>query len=432
MRKQALIRVKMGKKANKRIRENEGVSNIIGTLLIFAILVGLHAAAQTSLVPVWNKKVEYDHLDVVYNDMMLLKSDIKDAGLLGSPKSSEIHLGVRYPERMMFTNPSEGAVGTLTVESGVKIVVEYAINVSEELILIPPLTYNSSRIIYEPQGAINSPKFVYEHGILIRDFGTSNVTTEDQSLIDVEKNDIYIPVVNVSWNSRSKSSMGLESLVIYPYTISSTRTRLEYVNITMDTEYPEIWKKLFNNSDTGTDVNTTCINASVSLEDKKIIINHTAPMELNFPAGATPEVINAGIITVIATKPNHPFITNITIKSVNTTYSNITATVKNATAPFDIHADLVDLTEDSSKYDVPPDYSFNESYYPINAASWNLSNNVTVRWVDIDHSTVNYGPGATQKSVAVVGFRVCNSETGMEYYTLKTFMRQDKNSWDGK
>jgi hypothetical protein len=422
MRKQALIRVKMGKKANKRIREKEGVSNIIGTLLIFAILVGLHAAAQTSLVPVWNKKVEYDHLDVVYNDMMLLKSDIKDAGLLGSPKSSEIHLGVRYPERMMFTNPGEGAVGTLTVESGVKIVVEYAFNISGELILIPPLTYNSSRIVYEPQGAINSPKFVYEHGIIIRDFGTSNVTTEEQSLIDVEKNDIYIPVVNVSWNSRSKSSMGMESLVIYPYTITPTRTRLEYVNITMDTEYPEIWKRLFNNPDTDTDVNTTCINASVSGD--KIIINHTAPMELNFPAGATAEVINAGVITVIATKQNHPFIMDMTIESVNTTYSNITATVKNATAPFDIHADLTDLTYNPAQYDVPPDYSFNESY-PINAASWNLPNNVTVRWIDINHSAVTY----KKNDPAVVGFRVCNSENEMEYYTLKTFIRGGGTFW---
>ena len=411
----------MGKKANKRIRENEGVSNIIGTLLIFAILVGLHAAAQTSLVPVWNKKVEYDHLDVVYGDMMSLKSDIKDVGLLGSPKSSEIHLGVRYPERMMFTNPGEGAVGTLTIESGGEIVVEYGINISEKLILFTA-TYNSSRITYEPQGAINSPKFVYEHGILIRDFGTSNVTTDEQSLIDVEENDIYIPVVNVSWNSSAKSSLDVESLAIYPYTVLSRRTRLEYVNITMDTEYPEIWKKLFNNPDTDTDVNTTCINASVS--GNKIIINHTAPSELNFPAGATAGAINAGIITVIATKPNHPFIMNMTIKSVNTTYSNITATVKNATAPFDIHADLTDLTDNPAQYDVPPDYSFNDSYR-IDAASWDLPNNVTVRWIDIDHSAVTYKNG----DPAVVGFRVCNSENEMEYYTLKTFIRGGGTFW---
>ena len=40
-----------------------------------------------------------------------------------------------------------------------------------------------------------------------------------------------------------------------------------------------------------------------------------------------------------------------------------------------------------------------------------IFNNVTVRWIGIDHSAAEY----KRNDPTVVGFRVCNSETGMEY-----------------
>ncbi len=73
------------------IDDKRGVSPIIGSLLIFAILVGMIGVMQSTMVPIWNKGVEYDHLDVIYSDMMSLKSDIEDVALLKSPKSSDIH-----------------------------------------------------------------------------------------------------------------------------------------------------------------------------------------------------------------------------------------------------------------------------------------------------------------------------------------------------
>ena len=220
----------------KRQRENEGVSNIIGTLLIFAILVSLYGALQSSAVPVWNKGVEYDHLDVVYADMMSMKSDIEDVALLKSPKSSDIHLGVRYPERAIFMNPGEGAAGMLTVESGVNITVNYTTSGAP----IPPIVYSSSRITYELYGTIGSPKYVYEHGILIKDFRTSSVTTDEQKLIVGDT--IYIPILNLpEAKNLSSSSMDVESLTIHPYTKASTDLNVKSINITFDTAYPGIW-----------------------------------------------------------------------------------------------------------------------------------------------------------------------------------------------
>jgi hypothetical protein len=180
--------------------------------------------------------VEYDHLDVVYADIMSMKSDIEDVALLTSPKSSDIHLGVRYPERAIFMNPGEGAAGMLTIESDVNISITYTTSGAVPI----TINYSSSRITYELYGTIGSPKYVYEHGILIKDFRTSSVTTDEQKLIVGDT--VYIPILNLpEAKNLSSSSMDVESLTIHPYMKASTDLNVKSINITFDTAYPGIW-----------------------------------------------------------------------------------------------------------------------------------------------------------------------------------------------
>nr|AAU84354.1 conserved hypothetical protein [uncultured archaeon GZfos9D8] len=410
-----------GKKI-KFIEDGKGVSNIIGTLLIFAILVSLFGAFQTTMVPVWNKGVEYDHLDVVYGDMMSLKSDIEDVALHTSPKSSEIHLGVRYPERAIFMNPGEGAAGMLTVEKGVKIIVEYAVlNISGVATLMEPLTFYSSRITYELYGTIGSPKYVYEHGILIRDYGTSNVTTDEQPLII--NDNIYIPVVNATANF-TKSSLDVESLAIYPSTQAPITPRVKYVNVTMETEYPEIWKDLLADVNESNDYT----NASVSVEEGKIYINCTAGGAITSPSEEAAGTLSAGIITFgTATGAlSWPYIVDIDMTETEVTAqgiirSIINATVKNVTAPLDIHASLADLTMDPTQCDVQPDWSYPNS---IDDVSWSLPNSPNVSW-DVSHPAYKQGGART---TATITFRVENIGSGAEFTTIKVFYVKN-NVW---
>ena len=297
-------------------RNKEAVSTVIGAMLILAILVMVYTTIQVSQVPAWNKGVELDHMNAVYSDMMFLKSDIENAAMHKIPKSSNIHLGVRYPNRMFFINPGAGVSGSLTVEDNVGITVTYT-NASGSY----TKTYNSSRIIYEADGTINSPKLVYEHGIIIRDFGTRNRTTDKQPLI--VENNIYIPVVNGS--SSSTSSLGTESLEIKPYTDTFTCTKVEYVNITMDTNYPNVWSDLL------ADVNTSETNAIVDIAGKMVYINSSAPRYIVFPNQTVEEALYAGIITFSIELPPGvvliiPSVTTQTATAVNETGATLNMT----------------------------------------------------------------------------------------------------------
>ena len=222
---------------------------VIGAMLMLLIVATVYGTIQAYYVPNWNTDVEYEHLNVVHDDMIMFKSDVEDVAISEVPKSSDFRMGVRYPNRMFLVNPGPGVAGTLTSEN-VSVSIEYTIDFVGD----PTITtnYTSNRIIYEVQGSIDSPKLVYEHGLIIRDYGDASATTDEQSLIVGDE--IYIPVL--TGNLTASSSMETESIEIKPLSQSYSRTKIKSVIITLDTDYPEVWEQLFAGTSTEEETST--------------------------------------------------------------------------------------------------------------------------------------------------------------------------------
>jgi Flp pilus assembly pilin Flp len=229
----------------RRLRQEErGVAGVIGAMMVVLIAAVMLGTVQAFHVPNWNKDVEYAHLDTVHDDMMTLKSDIEDVASLREPKSSNIHLGVRYPDRIFLANPGPGVAGALTSDN-VAISIVYTIDGPGDQTITQ--TYNSNRISYEVLGSIDSPRLVYEHGAIIRDYGGESASTDEQSLIT--SGGIYIPVLLGSLTSLS--SMETEAIEISPLPQSYRRTNIKSATITLDTDYPEVWESLLSGTGTG-------------------------------------------------------------------------------------------------------------------------------------------------------------------------------------
>ena len=274
--------------------EERGVSVVLGAMLMLLIMVTAYGVVQAYHVPIWDKDVEYEHLNVVYDDMMTLKSDVEDVALSGEPKSSNIRMGVRYPNRIFLANPGPGVAGSLTSDN-VAISIEYTIDG-----LGDPITtsYTSNRITYEVQGSIDSPKLVYEHGVIIRDYGDASATTDEQSLIVGDE--IFIPVLTE--NLTASSSMETESIALKPLSQSYSRTNIESVTITLDTDYPEVWEQLL----AGTSTADTTVE--VDLEQNEIVIESTAIRQISFPmVDIAADALYAGLATFSTTSvPESP------------------------------------------------------------------------------------------------------------------------------
>ena len=393
---------------------------VIGAMLMLLIMATLYGTIQAYHVPIWNKDVEFEHLDVVHDDMMTLKSDVEDVALSGEPKSSNIRMGVRYPSRIFLVNPGPGVAGALTSDN-VTVSIEYTIDGLGD----PTITtnYTSNRIIYEVQGTVDSPKLVYEHGVIIRDYGSGSATTDEQSLIVGDE--IYIPVL--TGNLTAASSMETESIELKPLSQSYSRTKIQSANITLSTDYLAVWQQLLAGA------NTTDTKVWIDHGQSQIVITSTAVRQISFPAGdVTADALYAGMATLstrfvpvtytsIDTSQDYPCIVDIDIESTipheMRTHSMITATVKNVTAPYDIHADLTALTNDPEMYDVFPDDS---------PTPWVVSDENEVSW-NITHPAYEAGIDT------IVSFWVINTENNMQFFTSRVFSRADnkdnKDNW---
>jgi hypothetical protein len=406
-------------------QEERGVSVVIGAMLMLLVVAGMWGTIQAFLVPDWNKDVEYEHLNIVHDDMITFKSDVEDVALSGEPKSSDFHMGVRYPNRMFLANPGTGVAGSLTSDN-VSVSIVYTIDAPGDPVITQ--NYNSNRISYEVQGTIDRPRLVYEHGLIIRDYGSEYATTDEQSLIIGD--DIYLPVL--IGNLAASSSMETESIAIKPLTQSPGSSKIKSVVVTMDTLYPEVWEQLLAGK------STAATTVSVNQTQSKIIITSTATRQIYFPGGEViTDVLYAGMIrfsteyttssfsTTVDIGEDYPCILDIAIDVAGSgparrTHSTITATVRNATAPFDINADLTALTNDPATYAVLPDYSSPDS---ITAPSWALPNENTVRWTNFTH------PEAAQNEGYIISFRVTNTVNNMQYVVSRVFIRHGTVSW---
>ncbi|MFC2002140.1 hypothetical protein ACFLUZ_06560 [Chloroflexota bacterium] len=397
-----------------------GVSVVIGAMLMLLIMAALFGTIQAYHVPNWNKDVEYEHFNVVHDDMITFKSDVEDVALSGAPKSSDFRMGVRYPNRMFLANPGAGVAGSLTSDN-VSVSIVYIIDAFEEPVITQ--TYNSNRIIYEVQGSIDSPKLVYEHGLIIRDYGNEYTTTDEQSLIIGDG--IYLPVL--TGNLTASSSMETESIAVRPMSYFYSRSKIKSVTVTIGTAYPEVWEQLL----AGTSTDDTIV--SVNQTQGQIVITSTAIEQIGFPTGeVTVDALYAGLAKLSTTlvpiqyseidiEQDYPCILDITIDTVTSTSCTLEATVKNVTAPFDIHADFTDLTDDPAMYDVFPDYTSPDS---TTATSWVVPNQNTVRWTAITH------PQYLGGSAIIMSFTVCNAENNMKFFTSRIFIRANNNFWD--
>ncbi|MDD5617340.1 MAG: hypothetical protein PHH85_14185, partial [Candidatus Methanoperedens sp.] len=150
------------------------------------------------------------------------------------PKTSSMHMGVRYPERFMLRNPGHGSYGIISTYP-LNITISYA-GTNRNFI--------SMGIVYQMQGLSEFPKLVYENGIVVKDYGSWGYTEDDNRL--TTNDSIFVPLL---LGIEPISSIEIKTFNIFPipqqYYYSST---FSSVNLTIETRYPEIWANMTNTS----------------------------------------------------------------------------------------------------------------------------------------------------------------------------------------
>lgn len=91
---------------------DRAVSEVLGSMLIFALVVMLLGILQATAVPQQNADVEFKHTQQVSDQVVDLRTAIMDAAKSGGERTASITLGTEYPSRFFLINPPP-APGTL-------------------------------------------------------------------------------------------------------------------------------------------------------------------------------------------------------------------------------------------------------------------------------------------------------------------------------
>lgn len=141
---------------------------------------------------------------------------------------------------------------------------------------ITTVRYRSSSIKYESD---NRSLLVYEHGAKIwnlSDAGPPNTSLDSLIPGDV----IDIPIFIADDPGTIKTQGQAAGIVFHSINRSRSVTHLKYVNITMDTHYPEAWGYILRSVNTS---KTKVYVGGNSIAGYKVYINTTAGNEISLP-----------------------------------------------------------------------------------------------------------------------------------------------------
>jgi len=155
--------------------DDRAVSEIIGAILVFGLVVISLVIFQTNAVPAANEEVEFDHNQEVQADLLGLDAALSDAAASGNGGTAVVTVGMDYPTRFLFRNPPPVS-GTLTTETS-RFSIENAEAVgdaeTDDYWDGDALPYESRQLVYRVDYNIyeNAPTTVLSHGVVYDAFG---------------------------------------------------------------------------------------------------------------------------------------------------------------------------------------------------------------------------------------------------------------------
>ena len=175
--------------------DDRAVSEIIGSILVFGLLISLLAIVQTQAVPDANGEVEVQHSSDVQGDMANLQAAISRTSAFGGTESTTVETGMTYPPRLVLYNPPavQGTLRTNDVPDarlGQFAAADPTANQNFNRYLQDPnTTYSTNVLTYEADynRFQESPTIRYEYGTLVSDYGNQSTVQAEGSLVNGDR-----------------------------------------------------------------------------------------------------------------------------------------------------------------------------------------------------------------------------------------------------
>lgn len=189
-------------------RDDRGVSEILGGILVFALVVVVLILLQTWAVPATNQQTEFEHNQRTLGDFQQFGSEVDRAAALGVSGSTAIEAGTRYPPRFLLLNPPAPAGTVQTTQRTVQLANVQASDPetgSKYLVGDTEYTFSTRSVAYDPayNEYRNAPTTRYEGWALYNDFGDATRVYDRKGLLSDRTIQLTMLDGNVSESTQS-------------------------------------------------------------------------------------------------------------------------------------------------------------------------------------------------------------------------------------
>ena len=156
-------------RSNGESRDERAVSEVIGAILMFGLVLAVLSLIQVSAVPAANQQIEYEHSQRIEGDFQQLDTAIDGAAFDGARSTTPLELGARYPVRLFLLNPGPVSGDIRTSASEVQLSGFNATNSETDDYLRESLpAFGTRHVAYHANynEYASAPRVGYEGGVL--------------------------------------------------------------------------------------------------------------------------------------------------------------------------------------------------------------------------------------------------------------------------
>lgn len=247
------------------LKDNRGVSTILGFVLAFAILIALLGLIQAVAVPQWVRGEEQDHFKLVTSEFSSLAKVIALSASTGSPNTVTLDLGVEHQDYPFLVTPPDMASSIFVKKLKMKVRYNetlpngtvYRVNrdfITSAIILVPNYMY---------RGNVD---FIYEHGYAYRKYEQANITMVDQN--SFRNGSITLYILNTTFGNMSSTQP--VNLNFAPVSQGGV-IKVDNATITFESLNPSYWKDSLKNIGT---VTVSGSNVTVKVKNVQLSMAH--------------------------------------------------------------------------------------------------------------------------------------------------------------
>lgn len=355
---------------------DKAVSEVIGTILIFTILIGFVGFLQTYSVPVWNEEIEFNHFNTIFNDVLELKKIIPETAVYDLPRTSVLHTSLDYPNRFVLLNPGKPSA-TVTTKFDKQITITYDGNIIEKM--------NSCTIrIEEHYNYFDAPDLVIENGMIIGEKGNTSYIIDDPLFGSNNMDVLFINCDNASVGTTS-------SLAVHVYPVLLETITVSNASLSFYTDYPELWRKYLGSISANFNIsgNTAMINYNNVTKIRAMGVNIASPSNLTIIPLSTPTPVTTPVLT-----------------STPSSTPGVTPTPFITPAPliidsFETVGDKGYSRSGSGEYDQNSDIQYVSHLTGSLRMNYNFTSKNTNEWLTVD---INYNRYSPQRSFNISGY----------------------------